>query len=147
MTAIKLLAAVYMVLMAVAVAVQFIAYLFYDSMQEGASPTVWRILTPMMVAAVVMALLSSLATKLRLDGTAANGCVDRKYLETNLTLYFSAVFLVILLWNWIAWEWAEPSVSVRLLWIIIDATFPVLIGSAGIRLLRQDSAFYSAPGK
>ena len=52
MTALKRLAAAYMLLLAAVVAVHFLVNQFYDPMLEGTALTVWRILDPLMVAGV-----------------------------------------------------------------------------------------------
>ena len=145
MSAIKLLAAVYMILVAAAVAVNFIITLFYDPALEDAGSTAWQILDPLMVAGVVMALLLAFSAKRRRDSDSSNSTIDREYLEANVTFYFSGVLLLALLWNWIASQWVEPAGDIGLLWIFIDATLPFLLGSTGIRLLRRDPAYNCSP--
>ena len=145
MSAIKLLAAVYMILVAAAVAVHFIVTLFYDPALEDAGATAWQILDPLMVAGVVMVMLLAFGAKRRRDSDSSNRAIDREYLEANVTFYFSGVLLLVLLWNWISSQWVEPAGDIGLLWIFIDTTFPLLLGSTGIRLLRRDPAFDCSP--
>ena len=145
MASVKLLAALYMLLVAAAVAVNFIITLFYDPALEDAGATAWQILDPLMVAGVVMVLLLALGAKRRRDADSENRSIDRDYLEANVVFYFSVVLLLVLLWNWISSEWVEPAGDMPLLWIFIDTTVPPLLGSVGIRLLRQDSAFDCRP--
>ncbi len=145
MAVLKILAAVYLILIAAAVAVHFIVNLFYDAALEGTAATVWRILDPMMVAGVFIVLLLALGAKRRRDADSENRSIDRDYLKANVVFYFSVVLLLVLLWNWISSEWVEPAGDMPLLWIFIDTTVPPLLGSVGIRLLRQDSAFDCRP--
>ncbi len=145
MSAIKLLSAVYMLLVAAAVAVNSIATLFYDPKSEGVASTAWDVLNPLMVAGVVIVLLLAASAKLRRDSGSSNKAIDREYLEANVTFYFSAFLLLALLWNWISSQWVEPAGDIGLLWIFIDTTFPLLLGSTGIRLLRRDPAFDCSP--
>ena len=164
MAAVKILAALYLLLVAAAVAVNFIAILFYDPPLGGgwfaysslsdpdpvlgdAGLTAWQILNPLMVAGVIMVLMLAFTAKRRRDADSANKSVDREYLEANVTFYFSVVLLLALLWNWISNEWVEPPSAMPLLWIFVDTTLPVLFGSVGVRLLRSDSAFDCTPGK
>lgn len=141
MAALKVLTALYLVLVGAAVAVQFIAGLFYDPGTEDAASTVWTILNPMMVAGVVITLLLAFSAKRRRDADSKNRSIDRDYLEANIVFYFSVVLLLVLLWNWISSEWVDPPGAMSLLWIFVDTTFPPLLGSVGSRLLRGDSAF------
>ena len=92
MSAIKLLAAVYMLLVAAAVAVNFIAALFYDpvfggagwfaysdlgTISEDAGLTAWQILNPLMVAGVIMVLILAFGAKRRRDSDSSNRAIDR----------------------------------------------------------------------
>ena len=145
MAAVKILAALYLVLVGAAVAINFIVGLFYDPALEGTGATVWRILDPMMVAGVFIVMLLALGAKRRRDADPDNASIDRQYLESNFTYYFSVVLLLVLLWNWISSEWVEPAQDMSLLWIFIDTTVPPLLGSVGTRLLRGDSSFDCFP--
>ncbi len=137
MTALKRLAAAYMLLLAAVVAVHFLVNQFYDPMLEGTALTVWRILDPLMVAGVVMALIVASCRKCRRDADKAAQSLDREYLEANFTFYYSAAILLGLLWNWFGVEWVDPRNDIGLLWTLIDATLPLLLASTGIRLLRE----------
>ena len=145
MAAAKLLAAVYMLLVAAAVAVNFIITLFYDPVLGDAGLTAWQILDPLMVAGVIMVLMFAFGAKRRRDSDSSNSTIDREYLEANVTFYFSGVLLLALLWNWIASQWVEPAGDIGLLWVFIDTTLPFLLASTGIRLLRRDPAFDCSP--
>ena len=160
MSAIKLLAAVYMLLVAAAVAVNFIAALFYDpvfggagwfaysdlgTISEDAGLTAWQILNPLMVAGVIMVLILAFGAKRRRDSDSSNRAIDREYLEANVTFYFSGVLLLALLWNWISSQWVVPAGYNGLLWVFIDTTLPFLLASTGIRLLRRDPAYNCSP--
>ena len=145
MAAIKMLAAVYLILIAATVAVHFIVNLFYDAALEGTGATVWRILDPMMVAGVFIVLLLAFGAKRRRDSDSSNRAIDREYLEANVTFYFSAFLLLALLWNWIASQWVDPPADIGLLWVFIDSTLPLLLASTAIRLLRRDPAFDCSP--
>ena len=145
MAALKIPVALYLILIAAAVAVQFIAGLFYDPETAGTASTVWTILNPMMVAGLFITMLLALAAKRRRDADSQNRSIGRDYLEANVVYYFSIVLLLVLLWNWISTEWVDPPGAISLLWIFVDTTFPPLLGAVGTRLLRGDSAFDCFP--
>ena len=136
MTAVKRLAAVYMLLVSVAVLANFLGSQFYDPTLEGAAIDAWRILDPLMVVGMAMALTAALAGKLRQD-SEMDRSVTREYLESNFTFYYSAALLLALLWNWFGFQWVDPPNDVPLLWTLIDITVPLVMASTGIRLLRE----------
>ena len=136
MSALKSLAAVYMILVAVAVAVHFLGTQLYAPTTDGAAVTVWRVLDPLMVVGVVIVLVHAFDRKRRL---APGQPVDREYLEANFTFYFSAMLLLLLLWNWFGFQWVEPRNDQSLVWMFIDSTLPLLLAAVGIRLLRDVS--------
>ncbi len=134
---IKRLAAVCLILLAVAVAVHFLATQFYDPTLEGAATDVWLILDPLMVIGVVIALAIALHRKLNLDDSQG---ITRDYVESNFTVYFSAVLLLVLLWNWLGFVIVDPGNDNALVWMFIDTAVPLLLASTGIRLLRESSS-------
>ena len=136
MGAIKSLAGVYMMLVGAAVGVHFIATQFYDPALTDTALTIWRIMDPLMVAAVAMAFATATCCKLQV-GSSQGQPVTRDYLEAQIGFYVSGVMLVALLWNWIGVEFVEPRNDDGLVWIIIDSTLPFLLGTAGYRLLRN----------
>ena len=89
-----------------------------------------------MVAGVAMALIAACCRKRKLDSTDEQP-VSREYLSANVTFYYAAALLIVLLYNWFGVEFAEPSNDVALVWILIDTTLPILLAVSGIRLLRE----------
>ena len=88
---VRRLAAVYLILLAVVVAGHFLATQLYDPMLEGTALDVWRVLDPLMVSGVIIALIVALDRKL--NGGDSQG-ITRDYLEANFTFYFSAALLL-----------------------------------------------------
>ena len=80
MSVLKRLAAVYMLLVAVAVAAHFRATQLYDPMLEGTALTVWRVLDPLMVVGVVAALIAAFVRKRGLGPDTVEQSVSREYL-------------------------------------------------------------------
>ena len=124
-----------MLLLAAAVATHFLATQFYAPMLEDAGLKVWKILDPLMVAGLSMALVAAFARKISQNGSAIGQSIDREYLEAKFTFYYSALML---LWNWFGVQWAEPSNDVGLVWTLVDSTLPLLLASTGSRLLRDE---------
>ena len=137
MSVFKRLAAIYMLLVAIAVAAHFLATQLYDPMLEGTALTVWRVLDPLMVIGVVAALIYACARKRALDAGADEQTVSREYLSANVTFFYSAVLLIALLYNWFGVEFSDPPNDVALVWIWINTTFPILLAASGVRLLRE----------
>ena len=137
MSVFKRLVAVYMLLVALAVAAHFLVGQFYDPTLEGTALTVWRVLDPLMVIGVVAALVAACARKRRRDADTAGQSVDREYLEANVTFFYSAALLIALLYNWFGVEFSDPRNDVPLVWIWIDTTLPILLGTSACQLLRE----------
>ena len=136
----KRLISVYLLGVGAMVAIHFIVTRFYDPAWEDASLAVWSVTNPLQVSGVVIALVVAFIRKRCLDGNASDQSVSREYLEANVLFYFSAAFLLALLWNWIGVQWSDPVHSSELLWIFIDITLPLLLGITALQLLRQASA-------
>ena len=130
-------AGLYLFGMAVVVAGHFLANQIYDPLLEGTASSVWRVVNPLMVAALLLVLIVAFARKRRCDARREDRALDREYLEANGTFYYAAALFLMLLWNWFGVEWAEPVNSIGLLWIVIDATFPLLAGATALWLLRD----------
>ena len=135
MAVFKRVTAGYMLLVGAAVAVHFLANQLYDPTVEGASRTVWAILNPLMIVALVAALAIAFERKRRLNG-APGQPVDREYLEANGTFYYGAALLLALLWNWLGTT-LDPRNEDGWIWTMVDTTLPLLLAANALHLLRQ----------
>ena len=124
--------------LAVVVWVQFLAILFYDPAQEGAGFQIWSVLDPLMVLAILITIWSAFRRKVETDSLSERS-LSREYIETNIALYGGIALLAALLWNWIGSRWSYPLVSFQWLWILIDLTLPLLLFSAGRRLIKTEA--------
>ena len=131
------LVAVYVLVVGVAVPAHFLLTQFYDPTLADAGATVWMILDPLMVIAMVVVLLVAIARKRQLDSGSADQAITRDYLETNVTLYYSVALLIGLLSNWFGFQFVDPANDQPLLWVLIDATVPLLTVSTAIRMWRK----------
>ncbi|MDE2860038.1 MAG: hypothetical protein OYI31_06110 [Chloroflexota bacterium] len=138
MTFLKRLAALYLILLGIAVVSHFLATQLYDPTLEGSAMDIWLILDPMMVAGAFICLLVGFIRKLEFGGFSYGLGVSRDYLEANLTFYLSAVLLILVTWNWFGVAFVEPPNDVGLVWLFIDSVLPLLLISTGIRLMRSE---------
>ncbi len=138
MKLIRQLIGVYLVLLGLAVAIHFVVTQFYDPTITGDSLDIWLVLDVLMAIALVLVLATAILRKKMLRN-ADDGGVSREYLEANFSFYFGASLLLIFLWNWAGVAVADPRSDNGTIWALIDATLPVYIGHAGIRLLFAKS--------
>ena len=131
----------FLVLVAVAVAVHTVVEpLYHASTETQPYSPLWNILDPLMVAAVAIGLLNAWVRKRRADRNQDGSAISRAWLVAN-TLFYGLLFVaILLLWNW--FNLLSPRFTavgdetVALVWILIDALLPLLLGSLGISLLR-----------
>ena len=138
MVILKRLAALYLILLGIAVASHFLATQLYDPTLADSALDIWLILDPMMIVGAFIALLVAFFRKLEFGGLSYGLGVSRDYLEANLTFYLSAALLIMLTWNWFGVAFAEPPNDAALVWIFIDSVLPLLLISTGIRLMRSE---------
>ena len=138
MSILKRLAALYLILLGLVVGGHFIATQLYDPTLEGSALDVWRVLDPLMIVGVAIALVGALFRKLEDgDGSYTLG-VSRDYLEANFAFYVSAMLLLLLTWNWLGFQFVEPPNDLPWLWLIIDSVVPLVLISAGFRMMRSE---------
>ena len=122
----------------VAVAIHTIVEPLYHVSTEGQpySP-LWSILDKLMALAIALGLIFGYIRKKGVDGSDA---ITREYLAAN-TLFYGLLFVGILFfWNYFNLHsdafTAIGEETVSLVWILIDASLPLLLGAMGISLLR-----------
>ena len=131
----------YLLLVAVAVAVHTVAEPLYHTSMEGQPySAAWQILDPIMAVALVLGAVLSYLRKVNAT-IAAESAITREYLVAN-TLFFGFLFVSILfLWNWFTLLspgfTAIGSETASLVWIIVDATLPLVTGAMGVHLIRS----------
>ena len=132
----------FLVLVAVAVAVHTVVEPLYHASRAGQpySP-LWSILDPLMVAAVAVGLIFAWMRKRAAGGQRAGDAVTRTWLAANTWFYGLLFVAILLLWNW--FNLLSPrftavgDATASLVWILIDALLPLLLGTLGIPLLRS----------
>ena len=133
-------AGVFLIAMAVLVAVHTVVEPLYYTSETGQpySP-VWDVLNPVIALALLLGLRTAYIRKKAVDGDGAE--VTRAYLAAN-TLFYGFLFVgIMFLWNWftlLSPVYAAPGIdTAATVWILIDASLPLLLGAMGSSLLRE----------
>ena len=123
-------AATYLVLLAAAVAINFIITPLYHP--GGDEPfTVWEILNWFMAVGMVIALAASYVDKRRVDG---DGSADiRRYIGANVVFYAAVALFLLYFWNWFSLLSPNNEPDGQF-WVVIDALMPIVLGVTGCRL-------------
>ncbi len=126
----------YLIAVAVAVAVHFVLDPVIYDWADGETPPVWLVLDALMVVGLVLAIILSCQAKRAVD---AMDTVDvRQYVRANVTFYVAAGLLLLTLWNIVQIDWSagdqQPDGQV---WVLIDTVLPLLFFSLGRRLVRE----------
>ena len=137
----KRIVGVYLIAMAAAVAVHTVGETLYHVSEEGQpySP-LWSVLNPLMAVAIVLGLAFAWRRKREVDATGDDG-VTREFVAANIRFYGLLFVGILFFWNWFnllmpAWS-APGDDTVTLVWILIDATLPLLLGAQGMSLIRN----------
>ena len=133
----KSLFSIYLRVLAVAVYVQFISSQFYDPTGDGAAETIYRILDPLLVLGMIIVVYYAFHRKRTVDA-ASDVSVTREYLEANGVLYLGVALFFGLLWNWIGFQFVDPTNSHGWLWTLIDLALPLLFFASSVQLLKEE---------
>ena len=132
------LMSVYLIVVAVAVAVHFMVFPLYayDSGGEtmDAALNVWHVLDVLMAAGLVLMMLTTWREKRRYGGDSSD---LRPWLRSNVMFYGTVLLALAFVPNWFeyAWGWnSEPVV-----WHAIDTVLPVMFAVEAHRLWRATS--------
>ena len=130
--------AAYVVLVAAAVAVNFIVTPWYHP--GGDEPfEVWEILNYFMAVGMGLTLVGSYVEKRRIDG---DGSADlRRYLEANTVFYGTVGVFLLFFWNWFSFLSGDlrsnDNVADGQFWSVIDTLMPIVMGVTGCRMWRS----------
>lgn len=127
---------VFLIAVAVLVAVHTVIEPLYHTSTPGQpySP-VWEVLNPLMALAILLGLRVAYVRKQAVVGDA----VTRSFLLAN-TLFYGYLFVgIMFLWNWFGLlspgYTAPGNDTSSLVWILIDASLPLLLGATGSAML------------
>ena len=122
--------AVYVLAVALAVAVNFVATPFYHE-GDGGYP-VWDALNWFMAVGMLIAVVASFLEKRR-SCQAADDL--KRHVDANTVFYASVVLALLFFANWAANLTDHVSESGDI-WSTVDAVMPVVLGVVGVRLWR-----------
>ena len=136
----KKIIGMYLILVAVLVGAHtVIEPLYHVSTEARPYSAAWDILNPMMIVALLLALVFAYQRKNGVDSD--QGASTREFIAAN-TLFYGFLFVSILFfWNWFNLHSPEYTAigneTVSLAWIVIDALLPLLTGAMGVHLVRN----------
>ena len=136
MAAFKKLSSIYLVGVAIFVAVWFIISSFFDA------GGVWDVANYLIAAGLLLALMFHFYRKFAEDEDDSGDGVSRRYLEVNAGLYLTAGIAILFLRNWF-WELTamegETSSTVGIVWVVVNTLFPLVAGATGCAMWRDSS--------
>ena len=144
MDTLKRICGLFLVLMAVAVAVHTVIEPLYHTSSEGQpySP-LWEILDGLMALAIALGLIFGYLRKKAADNAEDSGAVTREFVAANVQFYGFLCVGIMFFWSWFILYSPEFTAvgaeTASLVWILIDATLPLLMGAMGVFLLRGNN--------
>lgn len=129
-----------LIAMAIAVAFHTVVEPLYHVSEPGQPySSFWETLDPLMVLAWVVGTVFACLRKCAVDREGGEA-VTREYLAANVLFYGFLAVGILLLWSY--FSLLNPSYAptgpdaITVIWMLIDATLPLLLGAAGANLLR-----------
>lgn len=132
--------AVYLIAVAVAVAVFFIVNTFLDDTLDVLQ--VWYVLDVLMLIGLAVALIVNFSRKMGVGGRDPEAGVTLRYLEVNVVFYATAAVTILFLHNWFSLL-AQGSDSLDgnhqawVIWAFVDTALPIVLGVTGCALWRE----------
>ena len=132
-----------LIIVGIVVAVHTVVEPLYHASSE-ASPysPVWSFINPLMALAIVLGVIFGYVRKRDVDREGGSAPVTRGFLAAN-TLFYGLLFVGILFfYNW--FNLLSPAYTamgadtVSLVWALIDAALPLLLGAMGLSLLSGE---------
>ena len=131
------LISVYLALVAVAVAVQFVLFPLYAYDSDGevtnSALDVWHVLNWLMAAGLVLAVLTTCREKRRHEGDSGFG----PWLRSNVMFYGTVLLALAFVPNWFASAWGSNANGT--VWHLIDTVLPVMFAAEAHRLWQATS--------
>ncbi len=140
MAGLKRPAAVYLIGVAIAVAVFFVVNTFLlDSIEVR---DVWYVLDVLMFIGLAIALPYNFARKRsECDGDPGGG-VTRRYLEVNAAYYLTVGVTILFLHSWFSllaqgWDSLDNNASAWVIWAFVDTMLPIVFAVTGRSLWKE----------
>ena len=104
---------------------------------DGLAETIYRILDPLLVLGMIIVVYYAYHRKCAVDTSPDDG-VTREYLEANGVFYLGLALFFGLLWNWVGFQFSNPTNSEGWLWALIDLSLPPLFYTSSVQLLKSE---------
>ena len=142
MDGIKKLVGIYLVGVALAVAVFFAINPFLAASFEVLN--VWNMLDVLMLIGLALGLVFNYAAKREACKGDAGETITRRYLEVNVAFFVTAGTSILFLHAWFSLLAQGPDSldgnhQAWVIWAAVDTLLPLVLGFTGYRLLRGDS--------
>lgn len=140
MAGLKRPAAVYLIGVAIAVAVFFVVNAFLlDSIEVQ---DVWYVLDVLMFVGLVIALPYNFVRKRSECDADPRGGVTRRYLEVNAAYYLTVGVTILFLHNWFSllaqgWDSLDNNASAWVIWAFVDTMLPIVFAVTGRSLWKE----------
>ena len=142
MNSLKQIVGVVLFLIGALVAIHTVVEPLYHASSEASpySPN-WTYINPLMAAAIVLGLIFACMRKQEVDRQGGDAAVTREFLAAN-TIFYGLLFIGILFFfNWFnlmspAYNAVGPD-AVSVIWAVIDAALPLLLGAQGLALVKS----------
>ena len=133
MQAVQRILGAYAVVIALAVAVNFILTPFFFDNDTGYP--IWDILDYFMAVAIIIVFAASCWDKWQLC-KAGDDADLKRYLGVNVAFFSTAVLVLLFFSNWAAHLVDHEALEDWTIWAIVDAILPPIVGVGGLRLWR-----------
>lgn len=142
MNSLKQIVGVVLILIGALVAIHtVIEPLYHASTQASPYSPNWSTINPLMALAIVLGLIFACMRKQEVDRQGGDAAVTRDFLAAN-TIFYGLLFIGILFFfNWFnlmspAYNAVGPD-AVSMIWAVIDAALPLLLGAQGVTLVKS----------
>ena len=132
--------AVYLVAVALAVAVFFVINQFLDDSVDVVQ--VWSVLNVPMVIGLAAALIFNLSRKMEEGARDPEAGVTRRYLDVNLAFYVTAAVSILFLHNWFSLlangpDSLDGNHQAWVIWAFVDTALPLVLAATGFGMWRE----------
>ncbi len=142
MNSLKQIVGVVLILIGALVAIHTVVEpLYHASTQASPYSPNWSTINPLMALAIVLGLIFACMRKQEVDRQGGDAAVTRDFLAAN-TIFYGLLFIGILFFfNWFnlmspAYNAVGPD-AVSVIWAVIDAALPLLLGAQGLALVKS----------
>ncbi len=144
MAILRRVGAVYLVAVALAVAVFFVINQFLDDSVDVVQ--VWSVLDVPMVIGLAAAFIFNLSRKMEEGARDPEAGVTRRYLEVNLAFYVTAAVSILFLHNWFSLlangpDSLDGNHQAWVIWAFVDTALPLLLAATGFSLWREAHSY------